>query len=73
MDILLLLIPLSLVLVALIGGIFAWSVKSGQYDDLEGPAHRILADDDDATAPPGSTNDNPASLTTINPGENESK
>jgi len=72
MDILLLLIPLSLVLVALIGGIFVWSVKSGQYDDLEGPAHRILADDD-AQASPGSTNDAPASLTTVNPGNSESK
>ncbi|MCC6379942.1 MAG: cbb3-type cytochrome oxidase assembly protein CcoS [Burkholderiales bacterium] len=48
MDILFLLIPMSLVLVALIGVAFAWSVKSGQYDDLEGPAHRILADDDGA-------------------------
>ena len=48
MDILFLLIPMSLVLVALIGAAFAWSVKSGQYDDLEGPAHRILADDDGA-------------------------
>ena len=48
MDILFLLIPMSLVLVALIGVEFAWSVKSGQYDDLEGPAHRILADDDGA-------------------------
>jgi cbb3-type cytochrome oxidase maturation protein len=47
-DILFLLIPMSLVLVALIGVAFAWSVKSGQYDDLEGPAHRILADDDGA-------------------------
>ena len=45
-DILLLLIPMSVALVALIGGIFWWSVKSGQFDDLEGPAHRILADDD---------------------------
>ena len=68
MDILLLLIPLSLALVALIGGVFVWSVKSGQYDDLEGPAHRILADDDAAKAPPGSTNDGSASLTPVNPG-----
>jgi len=45
-DVLLLLIPMSVALVALIGGIFWWSVKSGQFDDLEGPAHRILADDD---------------------------
>lgn len=26
--------------------IFFWAVRSGQYDDLEGPAHRILDDDD---------------------------
>ncbi|MDQ6966187.1 MAG: cbb3-type cytochrome oxidase assembly protein CcoS [Mariprofundaceae bacterium] len=26
--------------------IFFWAVKSGQYDDMEGPAHRILDDDD---------------------------
>jgi cbb3-type cytochrome oxidase maturation protein len=46
MDILLLLIPLSVALVLLIGAAFWWSVHSGQFDDLEGPAHRILADDD---------------------------
>jgi len=46
MEILMLLIPMSVVLVALIGAVFWWSVKSGQFDDLEGPAHRILADDD---------------------------
>jgi cbb3-type cytochrome oxidase maturation protein len=46
MEILMLLIPMSVVLVALIGAVFWWSVRSGQFDDLEGPAHRILADDD---------------------------
>lgn len=46
MDILFLLIPLSLVLVALIAVVFLWAVKSGQFEDLEGPAHRILMDDD---------------------------
>jgi cbb3-type cytochrome oxidase maturation protein len=45
-----LLIPISLIIVALAIGIFFWAVKSGQYDDLEGPAWRILYDDD--TAPP---------------------
>jgi cbb3-type cytochrome oxidase maturation protein len=45
-DILYLLIPLSVVLVFLIGAVFWWSVRSGQFDDLEGPAHRILLDDD---------------------------
>lgn len=51
MDILLLLIPMSLVLVALAGAAFAWSVRSGQYDDLDGPAHRILDDVDGAPVP----------------------
>jgi len=41
------LVPLALVLVALIIWVFLWSVRSGQFDDLEGPAHRILMDDDD--------------------------
>jgi cbb3-type cytochrome oxidase maturation protein len=46
MDVLYLLIPLSIVLVFLIGALFWWSLQSGQFDDLEGPAHRILQDDD---------------------------
>ena len=46
MEILMLLVPLSVVLVFLIGAAFWWSVGSGQFDDLDGPAHRILDDDD---------------------------
>ncbi len=46
MDIVYLLIPLSVVLVVVIGGAFWWAVHSGQFDDLEGPGHRILDDDD---------------------------
>lgn len=46
MDIVYLLIPLSLVLVFLIGAVFWWALQHGQFDDLEGPAHRILMDDD---------------------------
>ncbi|MBP9714096.1 MAG: cbb3-type cytochrome oxidase assembly protein CcoS [Sterolibacterium sp.] len=46
MDILYLLIPLSVVLVFLIGAGFWWTLKSGQFDDLEGPGYRILMDDD---------------------------
>lgn len=44
------LVPLSVVLVFLIGAGFWWSLKSGQFEDLEGPAWRILRDDD---TPPG--------------------
>ena len=46
MEVMYLLIPLSVVLVFLIGAIFWWSLRSGQFDDLEGPAFRILMDDD---------------------------
>ena len=46
MDILFLLIPLSVLLAFVVGLAFWWSVRSGQFDDLEGPAHRILDDDD---------------------------
>ncbi len=46
MNILYMLIPLSLVLVAAAVWAFFWAVRSGQFDDLEGPAHRILMDDD---------------------------
>ena len=46
MNIVMLLIPLMLILVALGILLFSWAVKNGQYDDLDGPAHRILHDDD---------------------------
>jgi cbb3-type cytochrome oxidase maturation protein len=46
MEILYLLIPLSMLLVAVIVWLFLWAVRSGQFDDMEGPAHQILMDDD---------------------------
>lgn len=46
MNIVLILIPITLVLVSVGILVFNWAVKSGQYDDLEGPAHRILYEDD---------------------------
>lgn len=42
---LLLLIPVALFLGSLGLVAFLWSLKSGQYEDLEGAAHRILEDD----------------------------
>ena len=41
------LIPVAVLLIAAAIGLFIWSVRSGQFEDLEGPAHRILMDDDD--------------------------
>jgi cbb3-type cytochrome oxidase maturation protein len=46
LEILYLLIPLAMILLVVIAAFFIWSVKSGQMDDLEGPAYRILMDDD---------------------------
>jgi len=46
MESLYLLILLSVVLVFAIGVAFWWSVRNGQFDDLEGPAYRILMDDE---------------------------
>ena len=46
MEVLYLLIPVSLVFVGLIAWVFLWAVRSGQFDDLETPAVRILFDDE---------------------------
>jgi cbb3-type cytochrome oxidase maturation protein len=46
MDILYLLVPLSLLLVFVIGAVFWWSLRNGQFEDLEGEGFRILMDDD---------------------------
>jgi len=45
-DILFLLIPMSIVLVFVIGSVFWWALDHGQFDDFEGAAQRILVDDD---------------------------
>ncbi len=47
MEILFVLIPLSLILLGIAVWAFFWAVKSGQFDDLDSPAYRILLDDDD--------------------------
>lgn len=46
MSVLIFLIPIALALGLLGLGAFIWSLKSGQYDDLDGAARRILNDDD---------------------------
>jgi cbb3-type cytochrome oxidase maturation protein len=51
-DILYLLIPLSVVLVFLIGAVFWFALRSGQFDDLEGPGFKVLLDDDAPRGPP---------------------
>ena len=47
------LIPIA-VLLGLIGlAAFLWALRSGQYEDLDGAAQRILFDDDQAGGGPG--------------------
>ncbi|HVX35985.1 MAG TPA: cbb3-type cytochrome oxidase assembly protein CcoS [Hyphomicrobium sp.] len=41
------LVPIALVLGALALGAFMWALGSGQYEDLDGAAERILFDEDD--------------------------
>lgn len=48
---LLFLFCLTLVFVGLAATGILWAIKSGQFDDLEGPAQRILMDDDDPLIP----------------------
>lgn len=46
MNILFLLIPLGLVLLACAVAAFFWAVGSGQFDDLDSPAMSVVMDDD---------------------------
>jgi cbb3-type cytochrome oxidase maturation protein len=47
MDVLIYLVPIALALGLLGLGAFLWSLKSGQYDDLDGAAWRAIMDDDE--------------------------
>jgi cbb3-type cytochrome oxidase maturation protein len=49
-EILILLIPMSVVIALVIGAVFWWSAESGQFDDLDNPGQRILLDDDKPAA-----------------------
>ncbi|WP_454828660.1 cbb3-type cytochrome oxidase assembly protein CcoS [Pseudoxanthomonas wuyuanensis] len=55
MNILLVLIPISLVLLGLAVAAFFWAVRRGQFDDLDGAALDIL--DDEPPAPPAGPRD----------------
>ena len=47
MDTLLILIPVSLTIGLIALCAFLWAMRSGQFDDLDGAAHRILFDEED--------------------------
>jgi cbb3-type cytochrome oxidase maturation protein len=47
------LLPLALLIAAIAVGFFIWAARSGQFDDLETPAVRILFDDEEPRRPAG--------------------
>lgn len=49
LEILYMLLPLSLAVIALVGGMLWWAVFSGQYDDPDAASQSILLDDDRTT------------------------
>ncbi len=51
MTILLLLIPVTIALGAVGLIVFLWTLKSGQYEDLQGAAERVLDDENDDRPP----------------------
>ena len=65
MDILLVLIPVALFLGLLGLAAFLWALRSGQFEDLDGAANRILFDD--GSRPSRAGDDKPP------PGENPDK
>lgn len=52
MDSLVFLIPLALLIGVAALVLFLWSLRSGQYEDLDGAAERILLDDEDEDLAP---------------------
>ena len=50
-------LPFALLLALIFLAAFIWSVKSGQMDDLETPAHRIFGEDEERKTPTGGRND----------------
>jgi len=52
LSIIYVLIPLGLLVLGSAVAAFFWAVRSGQFDDLETPAWRILLDDDRAPPQP---------------------
>ena len=50
-QILVYLLGMAAVMVLIAGAGIFWAIKSGQFEDMEGPAQRILMDDDDPMIP----------------------
>ena len=51
MEVVFILLPLAILVAGVMLGFFVWGVRSGQFDDLETPALRVLFDDEPASGP----------------------
>ena len=51
METIFVLLPLALLIAAIAVGFFVWAARTGQFDDLDTPAVRILFDDDEPRRP----------------------
>jgi len=51
MEAIFVLLPLALLIAAVAVGFFVWAARTGQFDDLETPAIRILFDDEELVRP----------------------
>ena len=51
METIFVLLPLALLIAVIAVGLFIWAAKTGQFDDLETPAVRILFDDEEPRRP----------------------
>lgn len=54
METIFVLLPLALLIAAIAVGFFIWAAMTGQFDDLETPAVRILFDEEQPRTPAGS-------------------
>jgi cbb3-type cytochrome oxidase maturation protein len=63
MDSLYLLLPMTVLLVLALIGLFAWAIDGGQFDDLEREGARLLDDDEPAPANPAAIADATATAT----------
>lgn len=59
MEVIFALVAITVVLVIIIAVVLLWAVRSGQFEDLEGPAWRVVMDDDRPVGPPGDARPEP--------------
>ncbi len=51
MSVIYLVLPLAILLAGVFVAAFIWATRSGQYDDMDSPAVRMLNDEDEAAGP----------------------